>query len=108
MKLLNALVQTLGAMNTTLRQGFLSTASTGPARPFRGHPVLRSAACTRCQRCIEACPTQCIQLIEMDGELVLDLDWRRCICCGICADVCPENAVDLGTTITIENKDRSS
>ena len=102
MKLLRDLAQSARAMGATLRRGLLAPVATGPTLPFRGHPVLRSASCTGCQACVQACPTQCIRLLETDGE-ELELDWRRCMCCGICVEVCPKNAIDFGTDILIVN-----
>ena len=102
MKLLRDLAQITRAMSATLRRGLLAPVATGPTLPFRGHPVLRSTLCTACRECIEACPTQCIRMLETDGE-ELELNWRRCMCCGICVEVCPENVIDLSTAILIVN-----
>jgi formate hydrogenlyase subunit 6/NADH:ubiquinone oxidoreductase subunit I len=102
MKRLRDLTQTIRAMSATLRRGLLSPVATSPTLPFRGYPVLRSTSCTGCHECVEACPTQCIRVLEEDDK-VLNLDWRRCMCCGICVEVCPENAIDLSTAILIVN-----
>ena len=100
MKLLRNLAQTTRAMGTTLRRGLLSPVATDQTLPFRGYPVLRSTSCTGCQECVKACPTQCIRPLGTGGER-LEIDWRRCICCGICVEVCPKDAIDSGTDILI-------
>lgn len=51
--------------------------------------------CTGCKDCERACPVQCIR-IETETEpepnktwvAVYEIDFGKCIYCGICADVC--------------------
>ena len=59
-------------------------------------PDIDSAVCTRCGKCVPACP---------HGVLVLGPDGPRfvrpeaCTYCGVCEGVCPEGAVALTYTI---------
>ena len=61
----------------------------------RGHgPVIDSIDCTKCGRCIDVCPKDCIHFgTEIDPAtgltpVVLDLD--LCNSCGLCTVACPE------------------
>lgn len=62
--------------------------------------------CTSCMLCIRACPVWCLDLqahLEVDestprrrSTLVLDsfdIDYRTCMMCGLCVDVCPFEAL---------------
>jgi formate hydrogenlyase subunit 6/NADH:ubiquinone oxidoreductase subunit I len=101
-RLIDDLAHAAKALGTTLRRAMRSPATPGAALSFRGHPVLRSERCTRCQTCVEACPTMCIHIYGADNTAAeLDLDWQRCMCCGICAQVCPENAIELCTEMSV-------
>lgn len=49
-------------------------------------------ACTRCGRCIDACPTHVLKLSE--GAVRIDFADAECTFCAECVDVCPEPAFD--------------
>lgn len=51
--------------------------------------------CTGCRECEKVCPTQCIHLETDQGAdetkvwvAVFDIDYSRCIFCGLCTEVC--------------------
>lgn len=46
-------------------------------------------ACIACQMCVKKCP---VQAIRMENDLAV-VDYRICTNCGICAAVCPTNAI---------------
>jgi len=56
-------------------------------------------ACTRCFKCGNACPNDCIQFSGLEGGLeeaftpYIVARERACILCGECADVCPTGAL---------------
>ncbi len=54
--------------------------------------AVREDACSRCGRCIAACPYQACSLPE-DGAMTVAAD--RCRQCGSCAAVCPAGAARL-------------
>jgi len=52
-------------------------------------PWIRQELCTGCQQCIDECSAGVITMVE---ELAV-IDEDACIRCGVCHDVCPEDAV---------------
>ena len=48
--------------------------------------------CTRCRQCIKDCPTQDFSVEDKQEQIVFD--GTRCISCGHCIAVCPENAIE--------------
>ncbi len=51
--------------------------------------------CTGCKACEEVCPCHCIRVEEQPGPdpskswvTVFDVDFSRCIFCGLCVEVC--------------------
>ncbi|MFA5453148.1 MAG: 4Fe-4S binding protein [Candidatus Methanomethylophilaceae archaeon] len=69
---------------------------------YRGRPGLRFDRCIGCGICVRACPTTCIQLVEVaddNGNMVKrpQVNIGRCMMCGYCAEYCP---VDAMTTTT--------
>ena len=60
---------------------------------FRGRPQIESSRCpSGCHRCADACPTDAIAL---NNELTIDLG--RCLFCGECSAICPEQAIRYTT-----------
>ncbi len=50
--------------------------------------------CRACERCIEVCPHEAINLKEWKrGVLVASVDYKRCRGCGVCVTVCPSGAL---------------
>ncbi|MBI4286432.1 MAG: 4Fe-4S binding protein [Chloroflexi bacterium] len=54
-------------------------------------PVVNAAKCAWCGSCHLFCPTGC--LIDKDGHFEANLDY--CKGCGICAQVCPVQAIAM-------------
>ncbi len=69
---------------------------------YRGRPGLRFDRCLGCGICVRACPTTCIELVEVaddDGNMVKrpQVNIGRCMMCGYCAEYCPVNAMTTTT-----------
>ena len=45
--------------------------------------------CTRCGRCVEACPYQAFEEVRVEGRIYPQAQPERCNGCGICLVVCP-------------------
>ncbi|MFX1567696.1 MAG: ATP-binding protein [Promethearchaeota archaeon] len=50
--------------------------------------------CVGCGTCIESCPAEAIELID----IVAVVNDDRCLGCGVCAHLCPEKAINLERT----------
>ena len=55
-------------------------------------PVYDDSKCIKCQRCWFICPEGCIRRSDQ-GDLEFDL--RYCKGCGLCAKVCPKDAISM-------------
>ena len=86
-----------------------------PVAPrFMGFPVLTwdekvgEPYCTGCMVCIRYCPTECMSATMKDNPLQaegkskrrkivdeFEINFGRCILCGICVDVCNFDAIEM-------------
>ena len=86
-----------------------------PVAPrFMGFPVLTwdekvgEPFCTGCMVCIRYCPTECMSATMKDNPLQMEgkskrrkivdefeINFGRCILCGICVDVCNFDAIEM-------------
>jgi heterodisulfide reductase subunit A len=57
--------------------------------------IVDTDACTWCGKCLEACPYDAIEQVEMDGKQVAQVIRTACKGCGGCVPVCPVDATDL-------------
>ncbi len=52
--------------------------------------------------CPQICPANCIKLVPGEDErgdrypLIYEIDEFRCVFCGYCQEVCPEEAIHVG------------
>jgi len=71
----------------------------------RKNPSVSYHKCISCDKCIHACPEQCITRIQK-GELVqYAVDYDKCLLhqgkpCTVCSDSCPTNAIFSQTATT--------
>ncbi len=91
-----------------LRTGVVTTKY--PARPdasidtLRIRPLLfpeRCQAADGCDACIQACLPQALALEQPEGGPVLTLDLGWCIGCGLCAAVCPDDAITMTSDVEL-------
>ncbi len=47
--------------------------------------------CTGCEACVDACPTEAINMI--DGKAFVTVD--ECTDCEACVEECPEDAIEM-------------
>lgn len=102
------LLQTARAMGVTWRRGWGAPAANRQAAPFRGHPALRlddqgGDLCTACGACVDACPTECIEVQKREHATQFALNWQRCMCCGLCASICPVQAIEVRPEVRVQD-----
>ncbi|MBN1306669.1 MAG: DUF362 domain-containing protein [Chitinispirillaceae bacterium] len=71
----------------------------GIRRLFLPRPVIRRSQCTRCGRCVSACPVKPQALRQPDRERIPVYNYARCIRCYCCQEVCPSKAIVIRRTI---------
>ncbi|AKB69767.1 methylamine methyltransferase corrinoid protein reductive activase [Methanosarcina mazei] len=61
--------------------------------------------CIYCQKCMEECPENALEITETDGIRTAKYDSQKCLgtSCRRCVSVCPENAIDI-TKLRIKAK----
>jgi ferredoxin len=83
-----------------------------PASPV-GIVEIDEMACTGCQTCVGACPTQALSTKQLDNETIITFDSSRCVACGECVSVCREieaGAITMrpGTDLNLLSRGRRS
>ncbi len=94
----------LKALKVRLEQGRQYVPDLRKAVPagFRGRPVLATTPCAEgCAACVEACPTDAIELEP------LRLDLGRCVLCGACGEACPAGKITFGSETRMAARDRA-
>jgi MinD superfamily P-loop ATPase len=68
-------------------------------------PHISDERCSLCGSCIQACANE-VLVLGAKQPVVTDL--AACDCCGVCEEVCPEDAIDCAFEIVWdEPQDRS-
>lgn len=71
---------------------------------FRGRPVIGEQSCGSCSACVEECPTEAI--FKKGDKLCLDLG--KCVFCGDCQHLCPEEKVKFTNDYKMATNSRKS
>ncbi|GAC92150.1 formate hydrogenlyase complex iron-sulfur subunit [Anoxybacillus flavithermus NBRC 109594] len=76
---------------------------------FRGKPMFVSNECTGCRACITSCPAKAITLEQNDDSstISLSLSYANCIFCGICAEVCETNTIQITNEYRLATKNKT-
>jgi Ni,Fe-hydrogenase III small subunit/NAD-dependent dihydropyrimidine dehydrogenase PreA subunit len=96
------------ALLARARQGYRTAGypAQAPSLPplFRGRPVIDPAKCLAgCADCVEACPTNALQVLAEGPRL----DLGSCIFCGDCAAACPVGAITFSSDWQLAASERS-
>ena len=52
-------------------------------------PKINKEECTGCEECVEACPAECISMVND----IAQIDESECTECGACVDACPAECI---------------
>lgn len=77
-----------------------------PSR-FRGKPVFASNECTGCEACAVTCPAGAISYHKTDDSITLALSYTNCIFCGLCAEYCETNLIQITNEYRLATKNKS-
>ena len=75
---------------------------------YRGQVMLRTDICSGEAACARVCPSAAIAVTATtDGGWTWELDDGRCVFCGLCAEVCPTEAILLSNEFELSVRDRA-
>jgi formate hydrogenlyase subunit 6/NADH:ubiquinone oxidoreductase subunit I len=74
---------------------------------FRGKPIFVSNECTGCEACTSSCPSNSIQFYRNGDSSKLSLSYSSCIFCGICAEVCETQMIQITNEYGLATKNKS-
>ncbi len=96
----------------------VENARTIPFLVYDGNDAMAGLRCTACTICEKECPPQCIYIIKDQAKKldylgkmqmhpqVFDIDISVCMSCGICAEVCPFDAIKMDQIFELSTTDR--
>lgn len=72
---------------------------------FIGKPEIDLSKCTRCDKCIDSCPSKAIVVGDATNNLGINID--ECIFCALCEDICSNGAIRMTNEFELAKKNRS-
>jgi len=75
---------------------------------FRGKQVFDIDLCISCGLCARDCPSQAIEMIDVDGKRRPLFHLDLCIFCYQCAEGCPRDAIKTSAFFELASTDKSS
>jgi len=64
------------------------------AEGFRGKQMLNLEKCISCTLCAKECPSNAIEMVEVEGKKRPLIHLDRCVFCYQCADTCPRGVFE--------------
>jgi len=89
-----------------------------PFLVYDGDDPVAGLRCVACKICEAECPPQCIYIVKdktkkpdhtgklQNQPLIFDIDVSVCMSCGICAEVCPFDAIKMDVAYELSTHDR--
>ncbi|TFF89618.1 MAG: indolepyruvate ferredoxin oxidoreductase subunit alpha, partial [Promethearchaeota archaeon] len=66
--------------------------------------VYRIISCQMCYDCTRILSCPAIRKVEIDGYESMQIDQDRCVKCGVCYEICPNNAIKKSTIHALEEE----
>ncbi|MEA5018531.1 MAG: 4Fe-4S binding protein, partial [Erysipelotrichaceae bacterium] len=60
-----------------------------------GYLDFKNSMCKDCYKCLRNCPVKAIRVVNHQARII----YERCILCGKCTSVCPQNAKSVHSDI---------
>lgn len=104
----------LGMFRKTLRTGIVTSRypDVPEAAPsaFRGRPLYAADRCDLHGECARVCPAKAITIEEglasAARQRIWQLDYARCVFCGLCVDACPGGSLTQSNDFEVAVKQR--
>ena len=76
---------------------------------LRGLPQFDEDKCIGCGACYASCSAGAISMIDEENSRKINIPHTRCIYCGRCEDICPDEGIKLSNTFELatENKEQA-
>ena len=85
-----------------------------PVKPrYRGFHRFDLTECIACDRCVVACPVDCIYIDKKKSDTgkgfrvdAFEIDYTKCMFCALCVDPCPVDCIFMGSTYDLSSYSR--
>lgn len=96
----------LGFQRKTFTERFEYPELPVPVKPrYRGFHRFDLTTCIGCEKCVRACPVDCIYINKMKNPVGkgfrvtgFKIDYTKCMFCALCVDPCPVDCIFMGST----------
>lgn len=78
----------------------------GPGREFTLD--VRAIVGSNCRVCQRDCPTNAIEIVEVEGKKRVQIDLNRCIFCHQCVETCPRKAIKSSDFYELATTDKTA
>ena len=69
---------------------------------------VRAIVGSNCRVCQRDCPTNAIEIVEIDGKRRVQIDLNKCIFCHQCVETCPRKAIKASDFYELATTDKGA
>lgn len=74
---------------------------------YRGEPIFDYNLCIGCSLCSRNCPSNAIEMVDVEGKKRPQYRLDKCIFCNTCVEVCPKKAIQRSNIFEYATLDKS-